>query len=400
MYDLLVIGGGPGGATCARRAALEGLDVALIEKKAHPRQKTCGGALSPKAISLLDFDISQVVENEFNMAIIHRPSGQRTILTREGFRGQLIQRVQFDEYLINKAREAGVDIIEDTEVIAIEQLRKGIRVLGRGDSFKGHLLVGADGVNGISMKQLGIRNQWAQDDVAVCIQAEVILDNNEMKRIVLQEDATKQTAIDLYYGLVEWGYAWCFPLGNRLNVGIGCRLDRARFLRDGWIAFCSLIAKEKRINMKIDQQNSARVPLGGTKQRHIGRRSMLVGDAAGFVSPVTCEGISYAIESGILAAEVAIESVRNKSPTHIIEYERRLSSTITKELDDLRIIARILNKSDANIELICKIADDDPLMKEYLIDLVARVNTLSNLKSKIVKRLLTHHPLKAIRLGL
>ena len=68
MYDLLVIGGGPAGATCARRAAMEGLDVALIEKYIHPRQKICGGALSPRVSKSLGFDFSKYVEREFDAA--------------------------------------------------------------------------------------------------------------------------------------------------------------------------------------------------------------------------------------------------------------------------------------------------------------------------------------------
>ena len=248
MYDLLVIGGGPAGATCARRAAMEGLDVALIEKYIHPRQKICGGALSPRVSKSLGFDFSKYVEREFDAARVHRPSGKETILTREGFGGQLILREQFDAYLLDKAKEAGVEVIEGVEVTAIEQLRKGIRALCSGDSFKGRLLVGADGANGISMKQLGIRSQWAQEDIALCIQAEVHLDESEVERIASLEGEPKSIALDFYYGLVEWGYGWCFPKRTGLNIGIGCRLDKARFLRDKWTDFRKLLAEQKGIS--------------------------------------------------------------------------------------------------------------------------------------------------------
>ena len=261
-------------------------------------------------------------------------------------------------------------------------------------------MVGADGANGISMKQLGIRSQWAQEDIALCIQAEVHLDESEVERIASLEGEPKSIALDFYYGLVEWGYGWCFPKRTGLNIGIGCRLDKARFLRDKWTDFRRLLAEQKGISLRDYQESAARVPLGGTRTRHIGRRSMLVGDAAGLVSPMTGEGISYAIESGILAAQTAVESVNTKSPTHVIEYERRLTKSLVKELNDLRFFAGILHKSDTNLELICKIVDDDPLMKEYLMDILIRTSKLSELRTTIVKRLLTHHPLKAIRLGL
>lgn len=400
MYDLLVIGGGPGGSTCARRAAMMGLDVVLIEKKIHPRQKPCGGALSPRVKEVLDFNISDLVEHEFNAAVIHRPSGQQTVLTREGFRGCLIQREQFDRYLLDKAKEAGVQVIEDTEIIAIEQLRKGIRALSIGDSFKGHLLVGADGVNGISMKQLGIRERWHQEEVGLCISTKLVLNEKEIERITSLNTDSRSAAIELYYGFTDWGYGWIFPKRGELNIGVGCRLDRAKTLRDRWKTFCAVIEEQKEIDLRGCQEVSARVPLGGISRRYIGRRSMLIGDAAGLVSPVSGEGISYAIDSGILAADIAVESVRNRSSTHIIEYDRRLKQGLVKELADLQLIAGILYKSNANIEIICEIVDRDPLMREYLTDVFTRISTYSQLRTKIVKRLLSHHPLKALRLGL
>ena len=400
MYDLLVIGGGPGGATCARRAAMKGLDVVLIEKRVHPRPKVCGGALSPRVNEFLDFDYSKLVQREFDAAAIHRPSGKISFLTREGFKGQLVEREQFDELLIKKAREAGVNVVEGIEIIGIEQLRKGIRALSVGDSFKGHLLVGADGVNGNSMKLLGIRQKWAHDNVSLCIQAEVPLDKDEIERITAPGENAEFHPINLYYGLTEWGYGWCFPKKKSMNIGIGCRLDKAKSLREKWTVFSAMISKQYGIDLRIERQSSARLPLGGTKQRYIGRRSMLVGDAAGLVSPVSGEGISYAIESGIHAAEVAVESVKQKTPTHIIEYDRRVKQSIERELNDLRFIAKIIYKSNANVDLICTIADEDPLVREYLMDFITRASTFSEPRSKIVKQLITRHPVKAIRLGL
>ncbi|TFG32615.1 geranylgeranyl reductase family protein [Candidatus Thorarchaeota archaeon] len=400
MYDLLVIGGGPGGATCARRAAMKGLDVVLIEKKVFSREKACGGALSPRVINTLDFDISKIIERRFEAAMIHRPSGQKSILTRDDFKGHLIQRGHFDKYLLDKAKEAGVEVVEGTDILAIDQLRKGIRALSVGDSFKGHLLVGADGVNGISMKRLGIRNRWQNEEIAVCISAEVLLEPSEVERLMTMDESHQRYMIELYFGITEWGYGWCFPKMDRLSIGLGCRVDKAKHLRDKWIKFLTKLENQKGIRFKLTKKTSFRVPLGGIQSRYIGRRSMLIGDAAGLVSPVSGEGISFAIESGILAAEVAVESVQKKSPVHIIEYDRRLKKGLLRELRNLRFIAGIMHKSNENIERICSIADDDPVMREYLTDILARINTYSNLKLKITKQLLTHHPLKAIRLGL
>jgi len=397
---LIVIGGGPAGATCARRAALNGLDVVLVEKQYHPRPKPCGGALGPKAIDVLDFDYSHLIQREYHAAKIFRPSGKCSILTRDNLKGHLIRRDEFDSFLIDKAREAGAEIVQGDEIVAIEQLRKGVRALGIGDSYKAHLLVGADGVNGVSMKQLDIRHRWGVEDVAVCITAEVQVDPSEIERTMAVDAESTQFFLDLYYGLVEWGYGWCFPKRESLNIGIGCRLDKAKGLRDKWVQFLSKISIEKGIKIDAIEHSSARVPMCGTPSRLIGRRSMLIGDAAGLVSTVSGEGISFALESGILAAEVATKAVRDESPVYIAEYDRRLKSTLLEELKDLRTLAGIMYKSESNLEMLCDIIDDDAIMREYLSDIFARITPYSKLKYKIAKRLITKHPRKAIKLGI
>ena len=390
MTDLLVIGGGPAGATCARRAALNGLDVTLIEKQRYPRPKPCGGALSPRVISELDFDISHLYQCKFSSAKIHRPSGKVSTLTRENLEAHLIQRSAFDKFLIDKAEEAGAEVVTENEIVAIEQLRSGIRALGMGDSYKAQLLVGADGVNGITAKELGIRRGWSPENIAVCINAEVTLDHSPEKQ---------ESFVDIFYGFVEWGYGWFFPGANSANIGLGCRLDKAAGLRNKWEPFLSKLALTKEIEVKVLEKTSARVPLGGLPGRIIGRRSMLVGDAAGLVSPISGEGISFAIESGILAADVAFEAVQMKSPSQVVQYDRRMKQQYLNELKDLRSLAGILYKSESNLELIFDLIDKDRALREYFTDIFVRITPYSKMKYKIAKRLLSKHPRAAIKLG-
>ena len=378
---------------------MNGLDVVLVEKQHLPRAKPCGGALSPRAIAALDFDFSHLIEREFHAAIVHRPSGKRSVLTRDGLKGYLIQRSEFDRLLVDKAKEAGAEIVQGNEIVAIEQLRNGVRALGVGDSYKAQFLVGADGVNGISMKELDIRHRWSPENVAVCISAKIPLDSGEVERTMTLGTEPTLTFVELYYGFVEWGYGWSFPNRESLNIGLGCRLDKAKGLRDKWELFLSKMASVKDIKIKVSEKTSARVPMGGIPGRIISRRSMLIGDAAGLVSPISGEGISFAIESGILAADVATEAVRDKSPVHIVEYERRMKKWLLEELNDLRVIAGIMHKSEKNLETLFDIIDDDPIMKEYLTDIFTCSIPYSKLKFKIAKRLLSRHPLKAISLG-
>jgi geranylgeranyl reductase family protein len=400
VYDLTVVGGGPAGATCARRAAEAGLDVVLLEKAHHPREKPCGGALGPQAIRSLDLDISSVIERTFNAAIVRTPSGKKVTLTSEGLIGHIVTRSEFDSYLLQKAADAGAEVIQGVEVVGLEQLRSGTRALAVGDSYKSHLLVGADGVNGIIARELGIRTKWSPEQVALCYSANVPMSSSDVESAMMTHGAEESPAIELYFGLVSWGYGWCFPKRNGFNIGIGCRVDKQENLQQKWEEFVAMIEGEKGIEFDVSNRVSYRVPVGDKLNRYIARRGMLIGDAAGLVSPFTGEGISYAIQSGALAAKVASEAVESKSPLHIVEYDNQLKKTIGQELMDTRWLTGILNKSHKHMELMFQIVAEDPVMQMYMTDIVSRVTTLSDVRVQIVKRLLSKHPLKALRLGL
>ena len=397
VYDLTVVGGGPAGATCARRAAEAGLDVVLLEKAYHPREKPCGGALGPQAIRSLDIDISSVIERTFNAAIIRTPSGKKVTLISEGC---LVTRSEFDSYLLQKAVDAGVEVVQGVEVVGLEQLRSGTRALAVGDSYKSHLLVGADGVNGIIARELGVRSKWSPEQVALCYSATVPMSSSDVESVMMTHGADESPAIELYFGLVSWGYAWCFPKKNGFNIGIGCRLDKQENLQQKWDDFVAIIEREKGIELDVSNRVSYRVPLGDKLNRCIARRSMLIGDAAGLVSPFTGEGISYAIQSGVLAAKIACEAVESKSPLHVVEYDNQLKATIGQELMDTRWLTGLLNKSYKHMELLFQIVADDPVVRRYMTDIVSRVTTLSDVRVQLGKRLLSKHPLKALRLGL
>ena len=395
-----MVGGGPAGATCARHAAEAGLDVVLLEKAHHPREKPCGGALGPQSISNLDIDISSVIERTFNAAIARTPSGNKITLTSEGFVGHVVTRSEFDAYLLQKAVDAGVEVIQGVEVVGLEQLRSGTRALAVGDSYKSHLLVGADGVNGIVARELGVRTKWSPEQIALCYSASVPMSSSEVESVMMTHGPDESPAIELYFGLVSWGYGWCFPKKDGLNIGIGCRVDKQEDLQQTWEEFIAILEAEKGVELDTTNRVSYRVPLGDKLSRCIARRGMLIGDAAGLVSPLTGEGISYAIQSGSLAAKIASEAVESKTPLHIVEYDNQLKKTIGQELMDTRWLTGILYKSQKHTELLFQIVAEDLEMQRYLTDIVSRVTTFSDVRSQVMKRLLSKHPLKALRLGL
>ncbi|MGY5874354.1 MAG: geranylgeranyl reductase family protein [Candidatus Thorarchaeota archaeon] len=399
MHDLIVVGGGPAGATCARKAAQWGLDVLLIEKEIHPRRKLCGGAVSPRITEVLDCDFSSGVDLKINAASLYTPSEPRVTYQRTDFTGYLVKRDVFDSILMKKAIEAGVTVEQGQRVVAVEQLHTGIRVLTEGDSFKGQLLVGADGVNSTIARETGIRIRWAPKNVGLCISADVPMSQSDIHQTMSLPDNPGTLGIEIYFGVIDWGYGWCFPKRDEISVGIGCRMDKIVNLREDWKRFVKFIQDLKDIEMDLSTRSAFRIPFGGDAMRKTSRRTMLVGDAAGLVSPVSGEGIYYAVASGVLAAEVAIESVQRSQPLHTRFYDEKMRKTLDNELGIARFISNILYRKRTNAETMCGIAARDMIMREYMIDLFAGSRSYSELRRLIVKRLLTHHPLKAIRLG-
>ncbi|MBD3404878.1 MAG: geranylgeranyl reductase family protein [Candidatus Lokiarchaeota archaeon] len=400
MYDLIVVGGGPAGSICARTAAQAGLDVLLLEKDKHPRYKLCGGALSKRVEDLLDFDIDHIIERTVSSIKLAAGYDQSSTWTREDTTGILVKREKFDQVLFQHAKNSGAETIENCRVIRVEQTRRGLRVLARGDSFKGHLVVGADGVNSIVAKTLSIREKWPADAVALCIGGEAKLSVEEMSRVITDSKGMSNPALEIYFGLVKWGYGWCFPHSNHLNIGIGCRMSQNVDLKKHWSEFLKQLEIMKGIDIDIRNQSAFRIPLGGENRRVITRRSMLVGDAAGLVSPVTGEGIYYALKSGVLAAKIATKAVREKSPLLIRTYQDQLEKTIIEELSVAKFLAKMIFKSKKTISLALEVAEKDSIIRNYMIDFVTGLKPASEMKRKMMKHMLRHHPLKAIRIGL
>ncbi|MGY5873902.1 MAG: FAD-dependent monooxygenase, partial [Candidatus Thorarchaeota archaeon] len=210
-YDLIVVGGGPAGATCARNAALLGLEVLVLEKTHPPRRKACGGGVTVRARNALDFDISGVIEREIYGVRIYSPSGLVIEQTRPEPSGFTVRREDFDFLLLEKAKEAGAEVITGAKVMDVVENSFSVLAITEDGSYNSHLLVGADGVNSTVGRKTGINTAWRDDEVGLCIEASVPLDTSEISRIVYE-----RSIIEIYFGPVLYGYAWAFPKKNEV----------------------------------------------------------------------------------------------------------------------------------------------------------------------------------------
>ncbi len=397
-HDLIVVGGGPSGSTCARHAARLGLDVLLIEKALHPRRKACGGGITLRAREALDFDITPVIEREQCGLRLFAPSGLAVTERRNTSTGYTVRREDFDHLLLTKAEEAGATVIQGLQVIDVHEGLESVDVITDEKTYTGSVVVGADGVNSTVARRTGIKTRWEDDEICLCIEASVPTDPDDAVRIFGDPGGTDRLLIEIYFGALVHGYAWAFPKMNELSLGIGALVSEMRDLKGAWKRFIADFEKRYEIKCDLRHQTAARVPLAGPIGNTCSNRVMLVGDAAGYVSPATGEGIYYAILSGKIAAEVARDIVLRTRGVSTRTYHDRCMREFGKDLKVAKFLADIMFHSLDNMERVCQMAHSDEVMREYTMELVIGMRPYRQSRNRMIGRMLRKHLRTAVRM--
>lgn len=320
QYDVIVIGAGPSGAIASKTCAGKGLNTLLLEKEGIPRFKLCGGAVSTSALSHLDFGIKKdLIERECYGERVHFKNHQIEV-RRKSRMAILVSRDKFDAYLVSKAVDAGVALHEAEKATSIKPEQSRIVVETNKENYNAKVVIGADGVNSIVSRY--VREAYKPYELRLCIAAEIPASNEEVDEYI-------DNAIDIHYGITNFGYGWVFPKEEHFSVGVGGILPSMKNSRDIFIAFI------KKLGFSSDVNTHAHlIPAGGHEREICSDRIMLVGDAAGFVDPCYGEGIKYAFISAKLAAERVVESYENDkfSKSALDSYKRACYSLFGENL--------------------------------------------------------------------
>ncbi len=356
VSSVLVVGGGPGGAAAAYWLARNGHQVTLVEKQEYPRDKTCGDGLTPRAIHWL-----AEMGFDFSVPEFHRITGLRSFAGDELFMemswpdhtkypnwGGVIRRRDLDAQVAALARKQGVEVLEKTEALPVIEESRLISVDlvhdGETRTVNPSFVVIADGSMNRFGRELGTvrRKDYPMGMAARGYYASP-----------RSQDPFLESQLDMRdeNGDTMPGYGWVFPLGDgTVNVGVGLLSTNKRWKGVNTSKMMADYVRVAPDYWGLSAESKLTEPVGGkltmsfSRSPLTGPNWLTIGDAAGAINPWNGEGISYAYETGAIAARFIGEALAAGDSARLAGYER----TINDEFGLYYKMARVFVKLIAN----------------------------------------------------
>ncbi len=315
--DVLIIGGGPAGSSCAWKLRRAGLDVAVWDRQAFPRDKICAGWITPQVLAELEFE----PEAYAACGLTFQPMSGFRIGQIGG--GQVrvhydhpvsygIRRCEFDNYLL---RRSGAQLHLGEPVRALRRLN-GYWVLD--DAVRAKMLVGAGGHFCPVARLLGARLGAGEPIVAA---QEIEFELTPKQRLACQVESDVP---EIFFTRDLKGYGWVVRKGSYINIGLG-RQDAHR-LGEHVVRFVEFLAERDKIpaGLPVKFPGHPYLLYGEAQRPLLGDAVLVIGDAAGLAYGRSGEGIRPAIESGLFAAETILEAEGVYTRDRLAAYEQRV----------------------------------------------------------------------------
>jgi len=306
-YHIIISGAGPAGSTAGYLLSKAGLRVLIIDKSTFPRKKLCAGLITYKTVKLLERVFGETVGSLKEKDQINYESSSYEVFCRDKpiirrnttvpFR--FIDREHYDYFLLKKAIDAGADFIEGDGIglRSLDILRSSVTTVS-GKRYSADIIIGADGVNSCIRRSFLVdlfgREDWSGNLASA---HEIFLSRTSVRKPF--------DCPSLFFGYIDWGYAWIFPNRERLKIGM-CALKK-RNKEDVLTAFRTFLSDMDLSGAGEEKVHSYVLPYGSFLPEPVFRNVMLIGDAAGFADPLLGEGIYYAQRSAELASQAILE---------------------------------------------------------------------------------------------
>ncbi|HEX4816212.1 MAG TPA: NAD(P)/FAD-dependent oxidoreductase [Nonomuraea sp.] len=340
MWDVVIVGAGPAGSAAALRAAYlrPDLRVLLLDKDDFPRDKPCGDGIAAHGRDeLARLGVPALIDD-------YRPVSRLTVVSPGGARvsaeaarpNHVVPRRVFDARLVAAARARGVEVRRH-RVKDLVADRSGVVIDGR---LRARTVVAADGAGSAVRRLLALAavERHADEHTAIAVRGYADVPEEDDVQLIAMQKA-------------GWpAYAWSFPIGDgTANVGFGMLLPRLRAAGEPGRRVLHGRLAELLPDRPARELRAHHLPLSTGRPTPGAGRVLLAGDAAGLVNPLTGEGIYYALLSGRLAAEAAVESPDDPLPP----YRAKLRGALGRHLRTTDVLARLAQSPgfiDAAIE--------------------------------------------------
>ncbi|MGC1306113.1 MAG: geranylgeranyl reductase family protein [Phormidesmis sp.] len=368
LYDCIIVGAGPAGASAAYHLSKRGHRVLLLEKAALPRYKPCGGGVSPEIAQWFDFDFEPVISQKVTRARYTWKLGEAIEADLETSIW-MVRRDQFDHYLVVQAQAQGAVLQDQTKATGIAFDADRWRVTtSKGEVLEGRYLIAADGGRGPMAKWLGFCDRKTTIAGAIEIEPKLAVDNSDM--------------VHFEFGLLKNGYVWNFPKSDGYSIGSGAFKSHQRQGSDLVQPMVDYAAAFG-VDGSSEPKHGHPVCLWDGDQTLHTQNALLAGEAACVVDPFTAEGIRPSMFTGVKAAE-AIDRALNGDTEALANYTKVIA---TEWGSEMRLAARLAKAFYAAPHLSYKAILNQPSATRAMVKIFTGELKYADMVQKALKRL-------------
>jgi geranylgeranyl reductase family protein len=377
--DVAVVGAGPSGSAAAVYLARDGIAVLVLERTRFPREKVCGDALTPRAVTVLadlgvedqlrdlgyqPYDSLRLVSSRGDSVVGGFPE-----YGKGGRYGYVVPRIVLDRLLMEASRGAGARILEETEALSLEQGAGGqsdavLRARTTGGEelrVEAQVIIAADGSRGSFSRTVLGADRTRPGAIAIRGYAEGV------------NEAAGHLHFFLDSALLPGGYGWIFPSGHPeepANVGVGLTMAQAKRkgqrpsqLLEAFLSAESLARRHMDGAHLVTRPAAFPLLMGVCRGRRMLQGVLFVGDAAHLVDPLSGQGIAYALESGHSAAAAVALALHTGRHKHLFRYPLHVFFASVPDMLSARALRVLLARPWCNQLVVRALSRDEALAR-------------------------------------